>query len=196
MIRYIIPIFLCCLLLSCGPDTYTPKPRGYYEIALPQRAYQPFDKPEYPYSFDYPVYGKIIKDTVYFDGKTENPYWINLDFPTLGGRIYISYKEIKPSQPLEKLLEDSYKLSYYHDKKADYINDPNFSNATNHVYGVFYNIGGNAASSYQFYATDSVKHFLRGSLYFDVSPNADSLKPVNNFLKKDMEHMLSTLKWK
>ena len=196
MTRYVIYIFLCILLVSCGPDTYTPKPRGYYHIELPQRAYQSFNNAEYPYTFSYPVYGKVIKDTVYFDKKPENPYWINIDFPTLGGRIYLSYKQITKDQPLDKLLEDSYKLSYYHSKKADYIKDPTFANKVSHVYGVFYNIGGNAASSYQFYATDSISHFLRGSLYFDVSPNADSLKPVNDFLKKDMEQLITTLKWR
>ena len=140
------------------------------------------------------MYASISKDTLFFDQKTENPWWINLNFDSLGGKIYISYKQISPSQTLEKLLEDSYKLSHYHTKKADYINEPEFHTANN-VHGVFYDVGGNAASSFQFYATDSFHHFLRGALYFDVTPNVDSLKPVNQFLQKDIEHLIQTLKW-
>lgn len=195
MSRY-IALFICLLLVSCKPETYTPKPRGYYEIALPQHQYQKFDNPAYPYSFEYPVYGKILPDTDFFGQKPENPYWINMDFPDIGGRIYLSYKVISPSQSLEKLIEDSYTMTNFHTKKADYISELTGHNDSTHVHFIFSNITGNAASAYQFYATDSVKHFLRGALYFDVTPNADSLKPVNDFLKVDMAHMLNTLRWR
>jgi gliding motility-associated lipoprotein GldD len=57
-------------------------------------------------------------------------------------------------------------------------------------------VGGNTASRYQFAATDSTQHFLRGALYFDVTPNVDSLKPVTDFLLKDIKHMMNTLRWK
>jgi gliding motility-associated lipoprotein GldD len=196
MTRFSAGLLLCFLLFTaCRPESPVPKPRGYYRVDFPAHTYQTFDNPQYPYSFQYPAYAKIIRDTVYFDTKPENPYWINMDFPTLGGRLYISYKEINAQQPLEKLLDDSYKLSFFHEKKADYINTPSFA-TENHVYGMIYNVGGNAASTYQFYATDSVKHFIRGALYFDVTPNADSLKPVNDFLYKDIEHMIQTMKWR
>lgn len=195
MTRYLAVIAVCLLFAACRPETYTPKPRGYYRVVFPEHKYQAFNKPEYPYSFEYPVYANIEKDTVFFDTKPENPYWINMNIPSLGGSIYISYKEISAQQPLQKLLDDSYRMSFFHTKRADYINDPGFHNEANHVYGIFYDVGGNAASAYQFYATDSVKHFLRGALYFDVTPNADSLRPINDFLKVDMEHMLETLKW-
>ena len=58
-----------------------------------------------------------------------------------------------------------------------------------------FEVGGNAASALQFFATDSVHHFLRGALYFNVTPNADSLKPANQFLRADVEHLIKTLKW-
>jgi gliding motility-associated lipoprotein GldD len=194
MLRYILLFSLFALLVSCRPETYTPKPAGYYFIDTPQHAYQAFNKPGYPYSFQYPVYANIEKDTSFFGDKPENPYWINVNFPSIGGTLYVSYKEISPKQPLAKLLEDAHQMSFYHSKKADFIVDGTFRNP-NGVSGVFYSIGGDAASAYQFIATDSVKHFLRAALYFDVTPNADSLKPVNDFLRRDIEQMLYTLKW-
>lgn len=193
-IYLIIIVFIGFTFASCREESYTPKPRGYFAIDFPKKAYTQFSMPTYPYSFEHPVYGQIEKDTMFFDQKTENPWWINLNFPSLGGKIYISYKEIKGQNTLSKLLEDSYQLSHYHTKKADFINEPEF-HTPNNVHGIYYDVGGNAASAFQFYATDSVHHFLRGSLYFDVTPNADSLKPVNDFLIKDIQHLVETLKW-
>lgn len=194
MMRY-IPLFLLCLsLLSCKPASYTPKPRGYYAVSFPKHEYQQFNVPGYPYSFEYPVYANIIKDTNFFGKKAENPWWIDIDFPTIGGKLYISYKVISGQQTMDKLLADAHELTYYHDKKANYIEPQSFVNNYG-VSGVLFNVGGDAASAYQFIASDSVKHYLRGALYFDVTPNADSLRPMNEFLKQDIEHLVSTLRW-
>lgn len=195
MTRKFISILLLAFLMACGEDEFTPKPRGYYQIYLPDKEYTSFDKPEYPYSFEYPVYGTIEKDTLFFNEKTENPWWININFKDLGGKVYISYKEINSLHPLSKLLEDSYQMSHYHTKRADYINEPEFHTA-NQVHGIYYEVGGNAASAFQFYATDSHRHFIRGALYFDTTPNVDSLKPVNKFLREDIQHLIQTLKWR
>ena len=81
------------IILSCNSE-YTFKERGYYKIDFPQKAYQVFNDPAFPYSFEYPVYGRIVQDTSFFEDKPENPYWINIDFPQFEGRIYLSYKEI------------------------------------------------------------------------------------------------------
>ena len=194
--KYCLPALLLLLCLSaCGTDPYTPKNRGYYHIDLPQHQYTAFNDPTFPYSFEVPTYAHIVRDTNYFNAKPENPYWINVNFPELNATIFLSYKQIGPTQPLRQLLEDAHAMSYFHDKKADYINDTSFTTAHG-IMGVMYSVGGNAASSYQFFATDTTTHFLRGSLYFDVTPNADSLAPVNTFLKKDIEHLIGTLQWR
>jgi len=194
--RYIILSFFILLIGACRPETYVPKPRGYFNIALPEKGYQHFEQAGFPYEFDYPVYGKINRDSNAAPLRPENPYWMNIDFPEMGASIYLSYKTIDAAHTFERLLDDAHELSYTaHGKKADYINTPSFDNGHG-VKGVFYTVGGNTATRYQFFATDSVKHFLRGALYFNVPPNADSLQPVNDFLKKDMEHLIETLRWK
>lgn len=194
--RFTALILAACFFASCRPEAYVPKPRGYYYIEFPKHEYQVFDEPGFPYKFEYPKYGAVIRDTLFFGEKPENPYWINIIFPTLGGQIYMSYKMITTAQPYQKLIQDTYDMTQFHTKKADYIAPFAFYRPAQKVHGELYNVTGNAASAYQFYASDSVKHFLRGALYFDVTPNADSLKPVNEFLRKDMEHMLETLEWK
>lgn len=194
MTKYILIALLVIGLSSCGQEDYIPKPRGYFQIDFPEKKYTPFNQVGYPYTFDFPTYATVEKDTLFFNEKTENPWWININFHDLGGKIYLSYKQIGPNQTLAKLLEDSYQMSHYHTKRADYINEPEFHTANN-VHGIYYDVGGNAASAFQFYATDSNKHFLRGALYFDTTPNVDSLKPVNQFLRADIEHLIQTLKW-
>ena len=194
MRKYILIALLVIGLSSCGQEDYIPKPRGYFQIDFPEKKYISFNQTGYPYTFDYPTYATVEKDTLFFNEKTENPWWININFHDLGGKIYLSYKQIGPNQTLAKLLEDSYQMSHYHTKRADYINEPEFHTANN-VHGIYYDVGGNAASAFQFYATDSTKHFLRGALYFDTTPNVASLKPVNQFFRADIEPLIHTLKW-
>ncbi|MBV8254481.1 MAG: gliding motility lipoprotein GldD [Chitinophaga sp.] len=192
-------LFVCLILsvvFSACDQAYTPKPRGYFQINFPERKYKTFDAPGYPYTFEYPEYAQIIKDTSFFGDKPENPYWINIDFPSLNGKIYLSYKIIGQGQNnLRKLIDDAFKMTYKHTYKADYI-DENAIATPNNVYGTFYAVGGNAASARQFFVTDSSKHFLRGALYFDATPNADSLAPVNKFLEQDMRKLVESLRWR
>lgn len=190
--RFFTYCFLFFLLTACN-SVYSPKPRGYFRIDFPAHAYQAFDRPEFPYSFEYPVYGNIIRDTAFFGDKPENPYWINVDFPRFHARIYISYKEVNGN--FDKLREDAYKMTYKHTYKASSIEDSLISTPLG-VHGIFFNVGGNAATAKQFFVSDSTRHFLRGALYFDTTPNSDSLGIVNNFLQADMFHLINTLKWK
>ena len=184
--------FLLFTLSACN-SVYSPKPRGYFRIDFPPHSYQAFDRPDFPYSFEYPVYGNIIRDTAFFGDKPENPYWINVDFPRFHARIYISYKEVNGNY--DKLREDAYKMTYKHTYKASSIEDSLISTPLG-VHGIFFNVGGNAATAKQFFVSDSTRHFLRGALYFDTTPNSDSLGIVNAFLQVDMYHLINTLKWK
>jgi gliding motility-associated lipoprotein GldD len=191
----ILTVLALFLTATACQRTFTPKPRGYFEIPLPKKEYKVFDEPGYPYTFEYPAYGKIVKDTLFFDAKPENPYWINLEFPGLNSKIYLSYKTIGGANTIEQLVNDAFRLTYKHTYKAEFINERAIE-TPNHVFGLFYDVGGNAASAKQFFATDSTRHFLRGALYFYASPNADSLAPVIQFLQQDMEHLAGTLKWR
>lgn len=189
-------IFLCFLMVvvaACHND-YTIKRRGYFKIDFPQHQYQLFDQPGYPYTFEYPVYAKVVKDTTFFESKPENDYWINIDFPQFNGRIYMSYKDVRQND-FTKLVNDAFTMTYKHTSKATEITDSAMTTPTG-VSGVFFNVGGNAATAKQFFVTDSVKHFLRGALYFDAAPNEDSLGIVNEFLQADMKHLINSLRWK
>lgn len=190
----ILACIMVLVLLSCNSD-YTIKPRGYFKIDLPQKSYQKFDRPDYPYTFEYPVYSNVIKDTLFFESEPENPYWINVDFPQFNSKIHISYKEVGRNK-IDSLVNDAFTMAYkQHTYKASAIEPVPFT-SDNGIQGVYFSLTGNTATANQFFITDSVKHFLRGALYFDATPNEDSLRPVSNFLRQDMEHLINTLQWR
>jgi len=186
-------IFLVTALLmltgGCS-DSYTPKPRGYFRIDMPEKGYQVLDS-AYPYTFEYPVYADITADS----SKMAEPYWINIRYKPFRATLHLSYKVINGN--LAKYLNDAHTLVNKHIPKANAITQREFIDRDHHVYGLVYNIrGADAASSYQFYVTDSLTKFVRGALYFNMVPNNDSLAPVIDFLTKDMEHMINTFRWK
>lgn len=194
MVRVCVLFLAVVGLQACNSD-YTPKPRGYFKIGMPDKKYQTFDQPGYPYTFQYPVYGVVVKDSTFFDKAPENPYWINIDFPRFAGRIHISYKDVRNSN-FDSLVNDAFTLSYkQHTYKASAIEPQPFKTAKG-LSGVFFNLKGNTATASQFFVTDSVRHFLRGALYFNATPNADSLQPVNEFLRQDLQQLIETLTWK
>jgi gliding motility-associated lipoprotein GldD len=188
---------LICLivLFGCNSDYTVGKKRGYFKIEFPEKSYQKFDQPGYPYSFEYPAYSNIIKDTTFFESKAENPWWINLDFPQFAARVHISYKEIGKNK-FDSLVNDAFKMSYkQHTYKASAIEDSEIVTPTG-IHGMYFTLTGNTATANQFFLTDSTKHFLRGALYFAATPNEDSIGIVNDFLKKDLFHLINSLRWK
>ena len=184
----ILAAILIGIISGCS-EAPMPKPRGYFRIQLPEKSYQPLQA-DYPYAFEYPKYASIEKDS----DATAQPYWINITFPSLKAKVHISYRDIR--QNFDILEEDSHSLAYKHTVKADAINERYFVNPEKKVYGVYYEIKGDAASRIQFVMTDSTQHYLRGSLYFNVVPNKDSLAPVVDFVSADILHLMETFEWK
>lgn len=188
--RILVLLFLiafACLPISCR-DKAMPKPRGYFRIDFPQKDYDVWQQ-DYPFSFEYLKGAKVVEDKTHLAEK----YWLNVLYPKYNATLHLSYKEV--NENLDKYLEDSHKLVYKHAIKADAIDEKNYINNEKQVFGLVYRILGNSASSIQFIATDSSKHFLRGSLYFNNQPNSDSLAPVIQFIDKDIVHLMETLSW-
>ncbi len=186
---FFLAAVILVVLTSCQ-NSYVPKPRGYYRIDFPEKEYRQFDT-TFPFTFEYPVYAKIVRDS----SKMAEPYWINIVYYPYNAQLHISYKTI--SNNLTTYLNDAHTLVNKHIPKASAISQREYIDPVEKVYGLVYEISGSdAASTYQFYLTDSTRHFVRGALYFDLVPNNDSLAPVISFLKKDVEHMITTFRWK
>jgi len=180
--------FAASVILSGCSENYTPKPRGYFRIDLPPHQYQLLDT-IFPYKFPYSAYAK-------FTISNKDSDWINITYPKYKAVLYFSYKKINKKSDLRKLIDDSQAFVYKHTIKASAIDEQLFVDSIDHVYGLLFDIKGNAASNEQFYVTDSTHHFLRASLYFDVKPNYDSLAPIINYIRQDMVVMIDSLQWK
>ena len=178
------------LLSSCDNKQYQPKPRGYFRIDFPEREYVRLDSMNY-YSFEYPTYTTITPDYL----SPQEKEWINVEYPPYKGTIHISYKTVNDN--LDAYLEDSYYMMTKHISRAMGIRDSIIVNPERNVYGLVYFLEGEGvASPMQFYLTDSVNHFMRGSLYFNVKTNNDSLAPVIDFILDDVRHLIETVEWK
>ena len=195
-----VNLYLFCsataILIFAGcREVAVPKPKGYFRIDLPEKEYTVFNdslrRINVPLSFEYPLYGKISGD----QSNKSDPGWFNIEFPAYKARVYLTYREV--SGDLAELIEQTYTMNVKnHITKADAINEMLISNSREKVYGILYDLKGNTATAVQFYVTDSTRHYLRGSLYFESEPNADSLAPVIDFFRDDVVHLIETLKWK
>ena len=206
---FLVPV----LLVAACNSNYTSKKIGYFKIDLPEKKYVLFDEPGMPYSFEYPAYASIVKDSTYFDANPENDYWRNIDFKKLNAKIFLSYKSVggkalykvktangsyKDSTGInlyDKMINDAFNLTNKNDDVATSKKDSLFTTA-NKISGLLFKLGGNAATQRQFFMTDTTKNFIRGALYFYASPNADSVKPVVDFIQQDIDHLITTFRWK
>jgi gliding motility-associated lipoprotein GldD len=172
-----------------GDDNFQPKRKGYFRIAFPDKQYTEYNS-GCPFSFEYPTYANVAKDSE----QDSQPCWLNVVYPKFKGKLYLSYKMVNGN--LNEYLEECRTFAVKHEIKASAINEREVANAKEKVYGLIYDIEGNAASNMQFYLTDSTKNFIRGALYFYSVPNKDSLEPVLAFIKQDIYHMVETFRWK
>ena len=190
---FILLSFLSVFFLSCGnkEHAYVPKPKGFNRIQLPPQLYQKL-REDRPYSFEYSKSARILPDTFALAGKD----WIFIYYPQFNANIQLTYKPVKNSQVLLRdYINDSFKLTGKHQVRASSIQEQRLLTDHN-LTAMLFKIEGDVPSPYQFYTTDSTKHFLRGAIYFSTATKNDSLTPVINFIQKDMIHLLNTLQWR
>ncbi len=186
---------LFIILISCDSNAPLPKPVAYYEMDFPVRdSLLSFQMNECHFTFKYPNYIEVEQDTLFFNEKPDDPCWLNLKYPTLNGIVHMSYKSLNKND-LYSLTEDYHRMKNKHVVKANYIDESEIKNEDKHLYGLISDVGGDVASSYQFYITDSTENFVRGSLYFRTEPNADSLKPAVLFVRNDVIDILNSWEW-
>jgi gliding motility-associated lipoprotein GldD len=180
------------LLTACSsaPD-FTPKPKGYNRIDLPTHRYQMLGG-GHPYEFEYSKEAVIKRDSSYM----AQPHWLNVYYPRLHANVQITYMDVQRDRRLyNKMMEDARKLTGKHEIKATAIDERILRTPSGMKASVF-ELQGEVPSQFQFYTTDSTKHFLRGALYFRTATANDSLAPVIEYVKTDMIRMLNTLKYK
>jgi len=190
---FLLIVVFAYFAVSChsSESSYTPKPKGYPRLDLPAFAYQPLQE-IHPYQFEYSKSAVILPDTF----ARAEPHWIFISYPTLNASIQITYKALgTTSTQLSKLIGDAYKLVAAHQVKASGVKEQVLKSKTGKTV-VLFEIDGDVASPAQFFSTDTTQHYLRGALYLGTADQQDSLRPVVDYLRQDMMHLLNTLKWR
>lgn len=180
-------------LFSCGSkeQNYVPKPKGYNRINLPGHTYQKL-KEVHPYTFEFSRSAQVLADTF----STAEKDWLFVHYPQFNANIQLTYKPLNNDQgKLKDYINDSFKLAGKHQIRASSIQERQFITKTGLTATIF-KIEGDVPSPYQFYTTDSTKHFLRGAIYFPVATKNDSLAPVIDYIEADMLQLLNTLQWR
>lgn len=209
-------IVLSLMIVSCGGgDNYTPKPKGYMRIDLPEHKYWLVDTLPIPDTLIWQCDTMVAIShekpfhtfPIIFEanqcaevGEKDAPKgvtWIDVTYPQWNGVIFLTYKKINGLSDLAAEVDTSYQLLSKHFGFSSGVDERQFVNNTDRVYATTYRLQGqNVASTFQFWATDSVSRFLRGSLYINCVPNNDSLAPVLEYLQEDIAHLVETLKWR
>jgi len=189
--RYLAVIGVLLLFSGACNTEFHPKPKGYNRLELPEALYRSLPD-SLPYTFEYSVHSTLLKDTSWVREK----HWVEIYYPQLKATVHITYKRLNENpELLKEYLDDSYTLTAKHQIKA-YAIDESISKTPSGKTAVIAEIEGEVPSQFQFTMTDSVHHFLRGALYFNVKVQNDSLAPAIAYMKKDMMHMINTLDWK
>jgi gliding motility-associated lipoprotein GldD len=188
--KNLIFFLLIILCVSCRSEP-TPKPRAFLRLDYPQPKYDKVVS-NLPFSFEKNELANNVTDIKV--ARDEKSISIDVTYPSLKGTIYLTYKQVT-EETLQPYLIDAQNITQKHTQKADAITEQPYMDKINRVYGMFYEIGGNAASQSQFYVTDSISHFVTGSLYFSAKPNYDSILPAAQYLKRDIQHLMETIKW-
>ncbi len=181
--RNIFLLIISLIFLSCN-DVILPKPKAHLSLEYPKKKYKNLEILR-PYIFD------VLEGTSVLEDKNN---WLKITYPKLKASIDITYRPIENN--LEELLNEAEKLVFKHTVKAEQIIPKDFVNNKKRVFGSMYEITGNAASQIQFHVTDSTKNFIKGSLYFYVKPNYDSILPAVVYIKEDVLRLIETLEWK
>ncbi|MCO4821007.1 MAG: gliding motility lipoprotein GldD [Flavobacteriaceae bacterium] len=185
----LLVIVLICV--ACGSDPI-PKPKGMLRLDYPNPKYTQVTT-QLPFTFERNVISDPVSELKI--ARDEKSVGIDVTYPGLKGTIFLTYKKVDETN-LEALLVDAQNMTLKHTQKADEIEGNLYENPADRVYGMFYEVGGNAASQSQFYVTDSINHFITGSLYFYAKPNYDSILPAAHYLKRDIQHLMETITWK
>jgi gliding motility-associated lipoprotein GldD len=184
---FIPPVLVFIFISACSSD-YSPKPKAYFHIDLPEPVYRSARFSSFYFNISNQAKIENRKDS------TQN-IWFDLNYPRLGARIYCSYFPVN-KQNFRAIAEENQKLAYVHEMKTDGIRESVFENPSQNVYGIVYEIEGNTASPLQFVLTDSVRSFFRGALYFNTAPNRDSIAPVLAYINNDIQMLIESFQWK
>jgi len=185
-------LFLLLMACSCGRrQAETPKPVAYFRIDLPEHNYRQVDT-TLPFSFEQSEAAQLS-----IRPQEDGSCWVDLDYPALNATFKITCFSVPSPDSLRSKIIYEEKMVKFHYQKADDVEYSVIKDPDSHLWGQIYDIAGkDVATPLMFWMTDSTHRFMRSTLYFNFTPNNDSLEPVIQYLREDALHFVNTFKWK
>lgn len=185
-----IVIFLLLIgfaFVSCKSEPPPPRPRAYPKVDFPKRTTVRYDMVDCPYTFKYPAYAEI--------SKKEEACWFDLYMPKFEARLHCSYVPLNEEKDFSGLVHDAFRIAQKINERANYMTESRVQNAQG-VGGLILDWTGPAASPVHFYLSDTTTHFFKAALYFDSKVQPDSLAPIVEFIKQDIDSLIASFEWK
>lgn len=182
----VLLFFSIVILFGCKENPY-PKPHGYPRLNLPKVGYENWNG-NCGISFKKPN-GATIENT-----ETDSCFF-NLSYNSLNAKVYCSYMPV--NNQLKEIIDQEYKLREKHNQFSTSVKEKVYHDPTRNVHALLFHISGTqAATPLQFFITDSTNHFFRGTLYFNTSPNNDSMATAIEFIRNDIDTLVESFEWK
>lgn len=185
-------------IVGCSSDergSYSPKPRMYPRVVLPSPHYELTDeKSDCGFVFRKSVHAQIVDRTTFFNEDLQNDCWFDLRYPALDANVHFTYYPIGEEHSYQNLTNESFKMVYEHSAIASGIDEMPII-IEGRQSGMVFSLTGPVASPFQFYLTDTSDHFLRAALYFNSRPNPDSIAPLLDYVKTDMDTLIKSFQW-
>lgn len=184
MAIYVLLLLLVAVLAAdCSHKATNSKPEAQLKL---REAVYTLSPDSLPFRFD-------VSDQAIFSARKnkESEYFCDITYPELNAQLYCTWHRITPDKLL-LMSEESRKLAYQHSVVATGITEKLYINDLARVYGILYDIKGDVASPLQMAITDSLNYFFNASLYFNATPNADSIAPVLDYIRKDVLRLMES----
>ena len=184
--RILLTISVSLLMFACREKQSLPKPRAFPRVEYPERSYIDYQSATCPFTFQYPSYAEL--------NAKDKDCWFDLFMTSFNARLHCSYIPIKNREEFDNLIRDAFQIGDRINERANYQEEFKVNNKLG-VGGLMMEWSGPAASSVHFFLTDTTQHFFKAALYYDSKVRPDSLAPITDFIKEDINHMIATFKW-
>lgn len=188
---FLCSVSICALVfVACEEPVSQPKRYGYPRIEFPtDYGYTTFTNESCPFTFDYPDYGEISRDS-------KDSCWVDITFPQFDLTWHLTYRNVEESgKKRGQHFEEYRKLVYKHSSKASHIDASPFEAPAGK--GTLFEIYGEVGTPEQIFLYDEEEQdIMMMSFYFRTATENDSLAPVSSYMKEEVQKMLNTFKWK
>ncbi|MEM6343030.1 MAG: hypothetical protein AAF927_04085 [Bacteroidota bacterium] len=191
--KVILAIATVLMLTFVACTSYEPyaRPYGFPRIEVPgpaERSYTNFSNQSCPFTFEYPVGGTITRDL-------KDSCWVDIQFPDYNLTWHITYRDVDDNRSRASHFEDYRRLVYKHSKKATQITEAEIKGPNG--YGILFELYGTVGTPAQiFYSDSSGQQIAMLSFYYRTAEKNDSLQPLTDYMKEELQHMVQTVQWK